>query len=80
MSIYLWDSEGLTPRNRELLEQAGEFAKKFGGPWLLAGDFNMPPETLENEAACWLGAAGAVIVKPEGLTCRSAGGGRVIDY
>ena len=29
MSIYLWDSEGLTPRNRELLEQAGEFAKKL---------------------------------------------------
>ena len=73
-------SEGMTARNRSILDQAGLHAKKFKGPWMLAGDFNMPPERLEEEAGEWLRSVGGVIIRPAGATCRSASGGRTIDY
>ena len=50
MSTYLWHSEGMTPRNMAILEQAGAHARMFKGPSLLAGDFIMTPERLGEEA------------------------------
>ena len=47
MPLYLWHSEGLTMRNMEILHAVGEAIASFGGPWVLAGDFNMEPETLK---------------------------------
>ena len=80
MSTYLWDSEGMTLRNMAILEQAGAKIKTFRGPWILAGDFNMTPEQLQEEAGDWLRKVGGVIVKPQRSTCRSATGGRTIDF
>ena len=80
MSVYLWHSEGMTPRNRSILEQAGLKAKSFQGPWMLAGDFNMTPEDLEEDAGDWLRKIGGVVVRPALPTCRSTSGGRTIDY
>ena len=80
MSTYLWHSEGMTVRNRAILEQAGLQAKKFKGPWLLAGDMNMTPEQFEAGASDWLRKVGGVIVRPTGATCRSSSGGRTIDF
>ena len=54
ISVYMWQSEGVTARNKELLERASVYAKRVGGPWLIAGDFNMTPGQLEPEAGDWL--------------------------
>jgi len=35
LSTYLWHSEGLTERNRQLLEVAVQAIRGFGGAWLL---------------------------------------------
>ena len=80
ISIYLWDGEGMSDRNKEILEQAGLHIKMYGGPWLIAGDFNMTPEQLNSGAGAWLLTMGAIVIQPEGMTCRSSGGGRTIDY
>ena len=79
VSVYLWHSEGLTTRNMEILHAAGEAIARFGGPWVLAGDFNMTPSELAR-AHEWLGRTAGDIVAPATPTCRSTCGGRVIDY
>ena len=48
MSIYLWTSEVMTERNRELLKEAERVTALLKGPWVLGGDFNMPPEKLKD--------------------------------
>eukprot|EP00972_Heterocapsa_arctica_P075083 11079369-Heterocapsa_arctica.AAC.1 len=79
MSVYLWHTEGLTERNIGILNAAGEAAARFGGPWLLAGDFNMTPSELQ-QAQGWLERIGGVIVAPQLTTCRTSLGGRTIDF
>ena len=79
ISIYLWHSEGLSERNVALLHAAGEAIASFGGPWMMGGDWNMEPEELMR-AQGWLARVGGTIRAPEAPTCRSALGGRVIDY
>ena len=41
ISVYLFDSEGMSDRNRRLLDAAGDHIAKLGLPWLLMGDFNL---------------------------------------
>ena len=36
ISVYLWHTEGLSPRNMAILKAAGEAAAHFGGPWIMA--------------------------------------------
>jgi endonuclease/exonuclease/phosphatase family metal-dependent hydrolase len=79
LSIYLGHSEGLTARNWRILEAAGAAIVRFGGPWCLAGDFNMEPSDIE-QAHVFLRRIGGVVVAPQTSTCRSALGGRVIDF
>ena len=62
LSVYLWHSEGLSERNRLILEAAGEAIETFGGAWMLAGDFNMTPEDLQR----WRTRLG-----PEARRCQS---------
>ena len=54
MSVYLWHTEGMTRRNRSILDRAGQQIKMFKGPWLIAGDLNMTPEHFEADAGDWL--------------------------
>ena len=79
LSVYLWHTEGLTDRNMDLLNAVGEAVARFGGPWVLGGDMNLTPEDL----ACapdWLRRIGGVIQSPGEITCKSASGGRTIDF
>ena len=51
ISIYSWHSEGLSPRNLDLLEVAAKIIRGLRGPWLMSGDFNVAPDILR---ACGL--------------------------
>ena len=78
MSIYLWHSEGLSQRNLDILNAAARIVHYHGGPWLLAGDFNMTADDLRR-AEKWLAKIDGKVVATEVATCRSVRGGRVID-
>ena len=43
---------------------------KLRGPWILGGDWNVPPETLVNSG--WVESIGGIIVAPKGHTCNSS--------
>ena len=45
-SVYLWPSEGMSPRNEEILRVMGQHAATHGKAWVAGGDWNMDPETL----------------------------------
>ena len=47
-SVYIWHSEGWTPRNDALLEAVSKQAKTTRHWWLVACDANMCPEEFEN--------------------------------
>ena len=79
ISVYLWHSEGLTERNWGILRRAAEAAKKFGGPFVIAGDFNMEPEKMREQEQ-YLRHLGAKVVAPSSTTCTNSGGGSSIDY
>ena len=74
MSAYLWNVEGATERNLEILRAAGEEAARYGGPWIIAGDLNMTPEEFRDDpgAAAWLQQVRGCIVAPAKITCRSS--------
>ncbi len=42
-TVYLWTSEGLSARNLEILEALGAFLRRQGTPFVIAGDWNIPP-------------------------------------
>ena len=42
-SVYIWHSEGWTPRNEDLMEAVVRQAKVTRQPWLVACDANMCP-------------------------------------
>ena len=46
ISVYMWHSEGLSSRNRHLLQVIGEIIRYYDRPYILAGDWNMSPEEL----------------------------------
>ena len=80
LSVYLWDVEGLTDRNRAILHRAGNLIVKHGGSWILGGDFNNTPQDLAYYMRDWLIKIGGSICAPGNITCKSAGGGRTIDF
>ena len=59
-SIWPHDTEGLSPRNQEVLAAAAAALGRLRGPWVLAGDRNMNPDELE--ASGWLDIVQGVIV------------------
>ena len=69
-SIYLRDSEGLSPSNLAILGAATAAICALRGPWILGGDWNMTPATLI--ASNWLSTVDGVIVAPELPTCNSS--------
>ena len=80
VSLYIWHCEGLSDRNCQLLEAAGEAVCRHGAAWCIAGDFNMTCAQLQEGMASWLEKIGGSIKATEEPTCRSALGGRTIDY
>ena len=80
VSVYLYDSEGLSNRNVDLLERAGAAITQHGGPWIIGGDFNMTPAELSGVDNIIRRMRG-VIVAPNCPTCRAGSGvGRIIDF
>ena len=74
ISVYLISCEGMSERNRGILLDLARLIKAIRGPWVVMGDWNMPPEVLE--AAGWVGEVEGKIVSPKLPTCK----GSVIDY
>jgi hypothetical protein len=58
----------------DILECIAWIIKQLHGPWLLAADFNFPPDELEQSG--WLKLVGGQIQAPELPTCNSS----VYDY
>ncbi|CAK0899811.1 unnamed protein product [Prorocentrum cordatum] len=46
-AAYLWNSEGLTQRNKRILAKWGATMNAIQRGWILGGDFNIGPEMLE---------------------------------
>ena len=58
LGIYLRDCEGFSEANLGILEVAGGALNGLTGPWIVAGDWNVNPETLA--ASGWLDMVGGV--------------------
>ena len=80
MSVYVWHSEGLSGRNREVIAEVLRVARLHGGPWVAGGDFNMDPEKIRDFPG--LDAGGVTMVAPPKppVTCTSRVGPVAIDY
>ena len=74
LSIYLYDGEGLSPRNLDILQEVAFVVARLRGPWCLAGDFNCEPGELERSG--WLQLVSGCIVAPVTPTC----GEKVLDF
>ncbi len=73
-SVWLFPTEGLTQRNRRVLEEVALALRGVTGPWVLAGDWNLPPDLLAQSG--WLDQVRGCIVAPAVPTCNAA----VDDY
>ena len=67
VSCYLHTREGLSERNVDLLHQLAALVTTLDGPWVIGGDFTMPPEVLQSSG--WLQLIRGAIVAPPGSTC-----------
>ena len=73
-AIYLKDSVGLHDENLDVLQMVAGALRSLRGPWLIGGDWNVPPAALL--ATGWLALVGGVIVAQDAPTC----GSNVYDY
>ncbi len=80
-SVYLWTTEGMTPRNVGLVEAALAAASACGGAWVIGADWNVTPRELREAVGRLIDRAGAVIRAPSEATCYPpTGRPRTIDY
>ena len=79
LSIYLFESEGLSDRNVNLIEKAGQAVVTHGGPWVIGGDFNLTPAELSGVNHLIRRMRGTVVA-PNTPTGRPSCTGRVIDF
>ena len=74
-SLYLISSEGLSSGNVDLLDGLGCALRQSGRPFILGGDWNLPPSVLDGSG--WLTAVRGVLVVPAAATTVH---GTWIDY
>ncbi len=67
ITIYLWNGERMSHRNREILEAVAAVLATCGGLWLIAADFQMSPADLLKSG--WPELVGGVVVAPTEPTC-----------
>ena len=67
IAVYLKDTDGLSEYKLRVLQGAAALARTLGGPWLVAGDWNVPPHVLQN--AAWLKVAKGTIYATQLTTC-----------
>ena len=70
ISVYLKDSDGLSEYNLRVLQEAAALALTLGGPWVMAGDWNVGPDQLQE--ANWLKVAKGKVFATELSTCNNA--------
>ncbi len=81
ITVYLWTTEGLTPRNVAIIERAVGTARSYGALWIIGGDFNVPPAVFKQLMHALLDRAGAVVRAPADPTHYPARGKpEVLDY
>ena len=81
VSCYLYDGEGCSIKNLEVLSQALRVAKASGCPWLVGLDAQQEPGELLKWAAPIVDRAGGAIVAPaEPTHFPGVGCGRCLDY
>ncbi len=69
-SVYLYPSEGMTPRNQAVLDEVARIAALLRCPWIMAADWQMTPE--EVASAGWPALVGATLVALGAITCNSS--------
>ena len=82
-SVYLWHTEGLTDRNKGLLNAFAEQIIDYGGPWVLCGDYNFEPSVLcDSEwGSQWLKLVGGVpLYDREVGSCKGPNGRACLDW
>ena len=67
VSLYFWNSEGLSKRNLDLMHYAAQVISSLQGPWIVSADFNMSPSVLRSSG--WLNLVKGKLFEPEGPTC-----------
>ena len=70
ISAYAKDKIGPTGENLELLAELTALVRSLDGPWVIAGDWNMPPEALA--ATGWTRIIKGTIVATQLPTCNGA--------
>ena len=78
ISAYLYDGEGLSIRNVDILGALVAFILALEGPWVLAADFNIEPSSLEDTG--FLATVKGVIVAPPEPICHAKAKGSMYDY
>ena len=81
VSLYLKDSEGLSEYNLGALAKVGALCNSSSSPFLVGGDFNMPPTELA-ECDFAAGLSATIVYPTDAITCTSTadGGGSLLDY
>ena len=69
-SVYPRHSEGCSRLNLNFLQEVGGVLRRVCGQWIIGGDWNMAPETLQ--ASGWLELVKGVIHRPCAATCKSS--------
>ena len=79
ISLYLKDGEGLSPTNLSRLGQVHDLIQSLKVPWIVLGDFNMSPGTLDQGGFLDL-IGGTVVLADAGAATCTAGKGSLIDF
>ena len=77
ITVYLWDSEGLTPRNTQILQQIKMLVSLTGLPFICVGDFNIHCDEFSQSE--WPEFLSCEVIHPGGTTISSAED-RPIDF
>ena len=74
VAVYLYNSEGLSERNRGVLLDLARLIRGLRGPWVVMGDWNLSPEVLQ--ASGWVEEVCGKVLCPSMPTCKNS----TIDY
>ena len=81
LSIYLYHTEGMSARNRGILQKTIALTRSYGSPWIIAGDFNAPPSFMMQHFGEILEEVDAYILAPSEPTHSSKlGTDHTLDY
>ena len=78
ITIYLKDGGGLSPTNLARLGQVQGLIKSLKVPWMMVGDFNMSPQTLQSSGLIDL-LEGSIITADGGASTCTTGKGSLLD-